>query len=201
MSSSTPCTSAPERRVAMPHRRTLLMASAASLLTGLAPTGWTQTAAPDEVSAQLSGAQLAGRARMRFFGFNIYDATLWITPGFRASRYEQTPLALELNYLRGLSGHAIAERSLKEMRRSADITPAQAQRWLADMQVAFPDVNAGDRLTGLHRPGVGARFWLNGQPRADLHDAEFSRLFFGIWLAPATSEPQLRSELLARAAP
>lgn len=201
MSSSTPCTSAPERRAAMPHRRTLLMASAASLLTGLAPTGWTQTAAPAEVSAQLSGAQLAGTARMRFFGFNIYDATLWITPGFRASRYEQTPLALELNYLRGLSGHAIAERSLKEMRRSADITPAQAQRWLADMQVAFPDVNAGDRLTGLHRPGVGARFWLNGQPRADLRDAEFSRLFFGIWLAPATSEPQLRSELLARAAP
>jgi hypothetical protein len=87
------------------------------------------------------------------------------------------------------------------MRRSADITPAQAQRWLADMQAAFPDVNAGDRLTGLHSPGVGARFWLNGQPRADLRDAEFSRLFFGIWLAESTSEPELRSELLARAAP
>lgn len=201
MSSSTPCKSVPERRTAMTHRRTLLMASAASLLTGLARTGWTQTATPAEVSTQLSGAQLAGTARMRFFGLDIYDATLWVTPGFRAERYAQTPLALELSYLRSLSGQAIAERSLKEMRRSADITPAQAQRWLADMQAAFPDVNAGDRLTGLHSPGVGARFWLNGQPRADIRDAEFSRLFFGIWLAPATSEPQLRSQLLARAAP
>jgi hypothetical protein len=46
---------------------------------------------------------------------------------------------------------------------------------------------------------VGARFWFNGQLRATVPDAEFSRLFFGIWLAETTSEPHLRSALLAGA--
>ena len=37
--------------------------------------------------------------------------------------------------------------------RSATISPAQSQAWLAAMQVSFPDVKSGDRLTGL-TPGL-----------------------------------------------
>jgi hypothetical protein len=54
-------------------------------------------------------------------------------------------------------------------------------------------------LTGIHQPGVGARFWLNGQLRGEVADAEFSRLCFGIWLSDSTSEPRLRAELLTQA--
>ncbi len=187
----------------MPRRRSLLVATMSSLLAGWSASGWAKALEPatTEVGTLLNGAQRSGTARLRFFGFDVYDATLWITPGFQASRYEQHPLALTLSYLRSLSGSAIAQRSLKEMRRATSITPEQAQRWLTEMQAAFPDVKAGDRLTGLHSPGVGARFWFNGQPRAEIRDPEFSRLFFGIWLAPSTSEPQLRSDLLAQAVP
>jgi hypothetical protein len=46
----------------------------------------------------------------------------------------------------------------------------------------------------------GAQFWFNGQLRTTVPDADFSRLFFGIWLAETTSEPRLRSALLAGAA-
>jgi hypothetical protein len=52
----------------------------------------------------------------------------------------------------------------------------------------------------LHSPGEGARFWFNGQSRPAIRDAEFSRMFFGIWLSDATSEPQIRAQLLAAAA-
>jgi hypothetical protein len=138
---------------------------------------------------------------MRFFGLSIYDARLWVAPGFRAAAYAQHTLALELTYLRSLSGKAIAERSLKEMRRAGTIAADLEQRWLGAMQDAFLDVKEGDRLTGMHLPSVGARFWFNGQPRATIRDAEFSRLFFGIWLSDATSEPTLRAELLSRATP
>ena len=31
----------------------------------------------------------------------------------------------------------------------------------------------------------------------EVPDAEFARLFFGIWLSPQTSEPGLRAELIA----
>ena len=69
------------------------------------------------------------------------------------------------------------------------------------MARVLPDVQKGDRVMGVHRPGVGAAFWMNGKPTGEIRDAEFARLFFGIWLAPTTSEPGLRTALLAGAAP
>ncbi len=188
----------------MPTRRNLLRTGGASVLTclGLAAiAGASQADAIPSVLNELPGAQRVGASRMRFFGFDIYDAALWVTPGFRASRYAQHALALELTYLRSLSGNAIAERSIQEMRRAADIPAPQEQRWLTAMREAFPDVNKGDRITGMHQPGVGARFWFNSQLRGAVADTEFSRLFFGIWLAETTSEPALRSALLAGATP
>jgi hypothetical protein len=177
----------------MMRRRTLM-----TLPLACAGAAFAQpTALPAEVNNALPNAYAAGSGRMRFFGLNIYDARLWVTPGFRADNYAQHPLALELNYLRSLSGKSIAERSLQEMRRAGPITPAQASRWLDAMQNAFPDVSATDRITGLHAPTEGARFWLNGRPSATIADVEFSRLFFGIWLADTTSEPALRTALLA----
>ena len=44
-------------------------------------------------------------------------------------------------------------------------------------------------------------FFLNGQPRGDAPEAEFARLFFGIWLSPRSSEPALREALLGGQAP
>jgi hypothetical protein len=199
----------------MLNRRIVLHTSAASGLTALG-LGMTAVATaqdtgassavntpvpPPEVLPELPNALWTGSARMRFFTFNVYDAMLWVAPGFSATRYAQSAFALQLSYLRNLDGHAIAERSLVEMRRGASLTTAQEQRWLAAMNAVFPDVKAGDRITGLHQPGVGARFWFNGVTRGAVPDVEFSRLFFGIWLAESTSEPKLRTALLAKAPP
>jgi hypothetical protein len=181
------------------RRRTLLGAGTQAL--GLTILGLRNAGARPEASLEirnvLPNARLSGTARLRFFGLNIYDARLWVAPGFQASAFALHPLALELTYLRALNGRSIAERSLKEMQRTAPLATEVAQRWLGLMQNAFPDVVEGDRLTGLHRPGTGAQFWLNGQPRATIQEAEFSRRFFGIWLSEDTSEPRLRTELLA----
>jgi hypothetical protein len=154
-----------------------------------------------QVSSVLEGATWVGSSRLRFFGLDVYDANLWTAPDFKSSAFEQYPLVLELTYLRGLSGNSIAERSLKEMRRNAVLQPEQETRWLVAMQQIFPDVRSGDKLVGLHTPGTGARFWLNGQARGAIDDTDFSRLFFGIWLSPNTSEPKLRAALLQQAAP
>ena len=195
----------------MTQRRPLLLAGSALALASVLPAlTFAQTPAvapnsslaalPAEVAAELPGAQWTGSARLRFFGFDVYDAQLWVAPGFKAAQFARHGLALELSYLRALSGRDIAERSLKEMRRAGELTDAQSQRWLSALQDAIPDVKAGDRLTGLHSPAMGVRFWHNGQPRPAVRDPEFSRLFFGIWLSDATSEPQMRRGLLSRLA-
>lgn len=186
---------------ATPTRRTLLRWSAGLGTVHVMGTGTAQTAMPPEVQAQLPQAKAAGSTRMRFFGLSIYDARLWVTPGFEATRYAAQPLALELRYLRSLDGAAIASRSLQEMRRGGAIADDTAQRWLAEMQAAFPDVKEGDRITGLHQPEGGARFFFNRQLRGTVPDPAFSERFFGIWLAPWTSEPRLRGELLAGLTP
>lgn len=185
-----------------PRRRFLAYCAsgvAAIGLHGFSASAQTTTVLPKEVATELPGAVYAGAARMRFFAFDVYDSKLWVAPGFKANDYAQHAFALELAYLRNLSGVAIAERSLKEMRRVGNISADQEQRWLKAMKDAFPDVKEGDRIVGLHTPGVGARFWFNGQSRASIADAEFSRYFFGIWLSENTSEPKLRASLLERA--
>lgn len=122
-------------------------------------------------------------------------------PGFRQGDFASHAFALELAYLRDFRASDIARRSIDEMARVGDFTPRQAQAWSAALQDALPDVQKGDRLTGIHQPGRGTLFLVNGKPSGEVRDAQFSRLFFGIWLAPSTSEPQLRQALLAGTSP
>ena len=154
-------------------------------------------AAESATATPLSGVRLAGQGVLRFLGFEIYRARLWVQPGFDADNYGAQPLALELTYHRDFTAEAIAKRSLEEMRRVGSFTPQQAARWQQALTAALPDVKAGDRLLGLYQPGTGAVFKMGGRVVGEVPDAEFSRLFFGIWLSPQTSEPGLRQELIA----
>jgi hypothetical protein len=156
---------------------------------------------PRELAAALPGATLRGEATLRWMGLQIYDIRLWADGAAALDRPEQARLALELQYARSLNGAQIAERSLQEMQGIGPVDPAQATRWLAAMRELFPDVDRGDRITGLQEPAEGARFWVNGQARGELRDPDFARLFFGIWLSPRSSQPRLREALLRPATP
>jgi hypothetical protein len=157
---------------------------------------FTTAAAPPEVTSLLPDARLHGSATLRFFGLDIYQANLWVPAGFDPARWQQQVFALQLTYLRDLQGRAIAQRSVAEMRRQDPLDETLADQWEARMAALFPDVRRGDRITGLYLPGRGARFVHNGRELGEVTDPRFARLFFGIWLAPQTSEPALRTALL-----
>jgi len=140
----------------------------------------------------------AGVGLYSWWGFDVYRASLWVEPGFDAAALARQRYALQLQYLRNFKGRDIAERSIDEMRRVGGFSDAQAQAWLQAMQAAFVDVAPGDRLTGVHLPGRGAQFYFNGKPTGEIADAEFARLFFGIWLSDRTSAPKLRLALLGQ---
>lgn len=156
----------------------------AALLLGLAA----------QAGASSSLPQL-GEGTLRWFGFKIYDATLWAAD--RAASLA-APLRLELRYARALQGAAIAAASDEQMARLGFGTRAQRAAWLQAMRDVFPDVEAGDALAGEHLPGRGARFYRNGALIGEVPDPEFSRAFFSIWLDPRTAEPGLRAALLGR---
>lgn len=174
----------------------LALLLAGALSTGGAGAQTSPPAAVPELSSALQGKAVVGQARLRVWGFQIYDATLYAPPGFDPQRFGAQRFALELAYLRAFEGGDIAQRSIDEMRQLSTLDDATAARWLAAMQRLFPDVKAGDRITGVHVPGTGARFYLNGRPLGAVDDDAFSRQFFGIWLSPRTSQPAMRETLL-----
>ena len=151
---------------------------------------------PEEVLADLPDAYYRGSGKLTFLRLHVYDASLWVQGNFNPEGYEKQALALELAYARSLKGELIAERSLVEMRKHIEVSTPQAELWLGEMKRIFPDVAAGDRITGLQFPGESTRFYFNGKLRGEVRDADFTRAFFSIWLSPNTSEPKLRLALL-----
>jgi len=177
------------------------MSSTVTHTSGLSPD---QMAPRAELRTELPGAQLAGTGMLMVWGFKVYTASLWVPPGFRSGAYLQYPFALSLAYLRDLDGSAIAKRSLEEMQRLGGLASVSAptwQAWQMAMARIFPDVTAGDRITGIYKPGKGVRFLVNGQAKGEIPDPEFARLFFGIWLSDASAEPALRQALLGQTPP
>lgn len=192
-----------------PGRRALLRQglwlSGAAATVGLAATraeAATSTEAAPAISpvagepSPVPGLRWTGQGLLRVWGFEVYRARLWVGPRFNPANHSSDAVALELEYLRAFSAASIASRSIEEMRRQQPIAPEQAERWQRDLQAVLPDVRAGDRLLGLYQPALAAQFRQPNRMLGSVPDPLFARLFFGIWLAPTTSEPGLRAALL-----
>ena len=144
-------------------------------LSALALLAWPFVGLAQNASdSPLPGLRRWGRGEFRRFGFLVYEASLWA--GDDPTR---PPLALRLDYKRRIAGSAIAEASVKEMRRFG------GEETVLD----------GDHILGVYTPD-GARFSHNGRDLGGIDDARFARDFFGIWLDPRTSAPELRAALL-----
>ncbi|HJV25146.1 MAG TPA: chalcone isomerase family protein [Aromatoleum sp.] len=163
----------------MHERRRVLLALLAMPLAALA--------SPEP----MPGLRRWGSGTFRRLGLLIYEATLWA-----GDDPLQPPLALRLDYHRSIRGAVIVEASVKEMKKLGS-DEAELGRWAAQMRALFPDVVAGDSITGLYHPD-GAVFLHNGRGIGEIADTAFARRFFGIWLDAGTSAPELRAALLGR---
>lgn len=141
---------------------------------------------PDDLVLNKQGA-----GEFRRFGFLVYEAQLWV-----GADPSTPPLALQLTYKREIPGKAIVDASVSEMRElGAD--EGALEKWRSTMARIFPDVRPGDRITGIYHDGA-ATFLYNDRMIGRVEDADFARLFFGIWLDPRTSAPRLRDQLLGQ---
>ncbi|MGB9991536.1 chalcone isomerase family protein [Massilia sp. SM-13] len=153
-------------------------------------------AVPPYIAQELPDARESGRGVFRWFGLSVYEAVLWTGPaGYQPGQ----PFVLELRYAMRLKGGKIAEASAEQMEHIGAGNAQQRAAWLRDMRALFPDVAAGQHLSGSFVPGMGARFHSDGRLIGVVRDAEFAEAFFGIWLSPATSAPELRRQLLGNA--
>lgn len=154
-------------------------------------------AAPAHIEEHVAPARVAGKGEFTWFGLSIYDAELWVG---EKGYISDAPFVLELTYARNLDGKKIADASVEQMEKIGAGTPAQRSQWQARMREIFPNVKKGTRLAGAYLPGSGARFYIDGNPLASVPDPAFAKAFFGIWLDPKTTAPELRGALLRNAA-
>lgn len=148
---------------------------------------------PEFVQTHIPTARMVGQSRLKMYFFKIYDATLYAPNG----QFDQTqPFALSLGYLRDFDGADIAQRSIDEMRDLGYRDTAQLAQWLIQMELSFPNIIAGDVLTGVVDEQQYTRFYFNGKPTHTVADPEFTQAFFAIWLDSKTSQPKMRIQLL-----
>ena len=149
----------------------------------------------------LGTPQLVGQGTLRYFGFSIYHAQLWVgpRPAETGLAWALQPVVLSLQYHRDFKGEDIALRSFEEMQRHPLMRANVQDAWLASLKALMPDVRAGERLIGVYQPGQGLQLWHDGASLRELGtapDALMARVFMGIWLDPSTSQPELRQRLM-----
>ena len=183
----------------MPTATQIAAGALISAATALGSPALAQSPA-EHVRKYLTEARVAGEGRLNWFGFHVYDARLYAGSGFDSAAPLAQPFVLELTYARKLEGRAIATTSRDEIERMAFGSTEQRERWFTKMVELFPDVDKGSRIAGVHQPGAGARFYVNGRFAGSIDEPEFARAFFAIWLDPRTRAPKLREQLLGRGA-
>jgi len=171
----------------------MMRAAVLALLLALAQAAQAATPlAPPSPPARYA-LQPVGQGTFSWLGLRIYDAALWAP---RGNVDLLRPFALVVRYARAFDGESIVERSIEEIEHLGLGTREQLGVWGARLRRLTPDVAAGDVIASVHRPGKGARFYLNGRLLGDIDDPAFSRAFFAIWLDPRTSAPELRAALI-----
>lgn len=158
-----------------------------------APAQAMDDATKQVVNQALDQGRLIGEGRLTYIFLDVYDAQLFAARGAFSPTGEY---ALALRYLMDFDGIDITKRSIDEMQEQGYRDVPQLAKWQTFMSDTFPDVKENDTLIGVRTSTGSSRFFHNGQFVGELDDPEFTNAFFGIWLAPNTSEPKLRQKLL-----
>ena len=150
---------------------------------------------PAEIAPYIKAEHVYGEGRLNKLMFHVYDAALWTDA---AEWTMKKPFALRLKYGMDFKGKNLAERSVDEMNDQSKLSPEQEKDYYKQLALLFPDVKKGDTITAIYLPAKGTRLYHNGSYKGSITDTTFSARFIGIWMAPETSEPKVRKQLLTK---
>jgi hypothetical protein len=170
----------------------VFLLSLALLFTGLASASNEHN--QSLVAKNISQAEALGQGRLTYWGFTLYDARLY------ASKEPKGGIALDIQYLRKFEAKDLAKQTLDELKKLG-VSDTQRAEWADPLTKAFKTVQVGDSITAIKKPQGSTHFFYNGQFVSEISGESFSQAFFGIWLHPKTSVPQLRKSLLGHNCP
>jgi len=150
--------------------------------------------APREITPVIHADKPYGQGAFTLLVLKPYDAELWTD----AEKWSmEAPFALTLRYHMGFTGREIVERARNEMKHvDPSLDDATLKLFIDAMIPVFPDVKDGDEITALYQPNKPVQIFRNGASTGEIDVKGFAAPFFGIWLSPRTSGPDLRAALL-----
>lgn len=147
---------------------------------------------PNEVRQSVKDPGAIGQVVFRWLGVPLYEATLF-TPSRRAFDWS-TPLALQLVYARDISGKALIDATLSELRR-IEGRQADHREIGAKLGRCFRDVRDGDSYVAIAGAPDRIGFWLNGTRVCEFRHAGAKQRILGIWLSDDSRSTRLARRL------
>mgnify|MGYP003395186293 CR=1 FL=1 len=146
---------------------------------------------PPEIAAVIKADAPVGEASLSKLLIHVYDATLWSDTG----GWSKAPYALAIKYDMSFTADELADRTYDEMKRVSDQPDATLKQYADQLRTIFPNVKSGDRITALQQDAGTTLFYSNGKAIGKVSNPSFAQAFFGIWLSPKSSEPEMQQQL------
>lgn len=153
----------------------------------------TSVKASDYITDYIPAAEKIGEARLSVMFWDVYDIALYAAD---RSLKDKAPIALQLRYLRSISGEKIADRTMVEMRKLGVQDEVKLAAWHRQLRQIFPDVEEGTVLAGILTTSGETIFYHDDAKIGVVKDPAFGQAFFDIWLSKNTSSPEVRQALL-----
>ncbi len=93
--------------------------------------------------------------------------------------------------------YATIDASRDEFKRYPQITDEKLATWIGYLEQALSDMHEGDQAIIKKQPDGTISFFVGDAKPVIISDAEFSQVFFDIWLGPESTYQTLRKQLLA----
>ncbi|MBO9449892.1 chalcone isomerase family protein [Tropicibacter sp. R16_0] len=144
------------------------------------------------ITSAVPQAAARGEVTMRWYGFPLYDATLFTPSG--AQFDWRNPVALRLVYARTIKQNAFQTATMAELERieGKRADHAQIARKLAP---CYRDASAGDHFIAQSETADQVTLWFNGTRTCTLRHPQIRERFLGIWLSDQSRSVRLSKRL------
>jgi len=152
---------------------------------------------------QLDGIDLTlnglGTRKATFLKVNVYVAALYVS---RPSHNPKTliessdPDELILQFVRSVGTDDLKKAWSEGFERNSKDQLVVLKGRIAMLNGWMSDLKTGQRLSFIHRPGVGLQVDVNGAVKGTIEGEDFARAFLSIWLGAMPPNTELKSGLL-----
>ena len=171
--------------------RLLVVFACATALAGFEVRG---TTFADTWSSTGATLVVRGGDRLTWGWFwDIYDAALYLPPGFAGDPLEDAAKRYEVVYRRHFSATDCRTATDKTFGRGLS-TFSVSDR--AAINALYVDVGPGDRFAYTYVPGIGTTLSVNGRDLGTVPGPAAAKALFAIWIGPMAVDEDLKAALL-----